>query len=252
MSKVSFKHLPSNKRGHANHGWLNSYHTFSFASYYNQEYMKYGHLRVINEDRVDAGEGFGMHPHNEYEIYSYIVNGELTHRDSINPKKSEVLKRGDVQFTSAGTGMMHSEYNMHPSDEVHFLQIWVKPAVARLKPSYDTKHFDESEKLNALRPIVSPEGDKLDCITIHQDVTTYASILEQNKEVDFTLAAGRKALLQLIITAPDVALTVQQGNEKINVKPGDVLFMSADQDATIKIIGNGQTKAEFLLFDIGN
>ncbi|KAL0488803.1 quercetin dioxygenase [Acrasis kona] len=251
MSKAILKVIRSKERGHAYHGWLDSYHTFSFANYHNPQMMGFGSLRVINEDRVTPKEGFGTHPHQEYEIYSYIVSGELEHRDSMN--NVETLKRGDIQFTSAGTGISHSEYNRHSSKTVHFLQIWVKPSVSRLKPSYSTKHFSDEMKLNQLRPLVSPLGEAAGCIKINQDVHTSASILEKDKKVEFDVRENRKALLQVITTAPDVKLKVNSLGEEHVLSGGDVLLVTGTtfSDTKLEITGGSETNTEFLLFDIG-
>jgi hypothetical protein len=249
MSSKLLNVLKSNSRGYANHGWLKSFHTFSFAGYHNPKYMGYGALRVINEDRVTPDNGFGMHPHANYEIYSYVVSGEMEHRDSMG--NVETIKRGDVQFTSAGRGIEHSEYNEHHKDTLHFLQIWVKPNAKGLKPSYTTKHYSDKEKTNVLRPIVAPNGDAVDCIKINQDVTTYASILEKTKQVEYDLNPNRKALLQMIITKPNVSVKVNTGDEDVELFGGDVLFVSeSDTGAKITISGNSDIPAEFLFFDI--
>jgi hypothetical protein len=250
MSSTLLNVLKSSSRGYANHGWLKSHHTFSFANYYNPQYMNYGALRVINEDRVTPDEGFPKHPHSNYEIYSYVVAGEMQHKDSMG--NVETIRRGDVQFTSAGTGIAHSEFNVHPTDTLHFLQIWVKPDENGLKPSYATRHYPDQEKTNVLRAIVAPNGDKLDCIKIHQDVTTYASILEKNKTINYTLDPKRKALLQVITTHPNVGVKVTSGNETVQLQAGDVLFVSESTSAAnITIEGDSDTPTEFVFFDIG-
>jgi len=179
----------SAQRGHAHHGWLNTYHTFSFAGYHDSDFMGVGALRVLNEDRVTPGMGFGTHPHSNYEIYSYIFRGELTHRDSLG--NVETLGRGDVQFTSAGTGISHSEYNQHEKEFVHFIQIWVKPSALGLKPRYTTKTILDTEKLGRLRLIVSESGAE-DSIVINQDFKMYASILEPEGSLTFSPAEGRR------------------------------------------------------------
>lgn len=167
-------------RGHANHGWLNSFHTFSFAGYHHPKFNNFHSLRVINEDRVVGGEGFGSHPHSEFEIFSYVVNGALRHQDSLG--HNEVIPRGTVQFTSAGRGLSHSEYNASPSELVHFIQMWVKPNQRGLTPSYQTKSFSDASKRNQLRVVVSPDG-RDDSVQIHQDFSLYASLLGRDESV---------------------------------------------------------------------
>jgi len=170
---VQIERRPSKERGHADHGWLNSYHTFSFASYYDDRFERFHALRVINEDRVSGGQGFGRHSHREAEIFSYVVSGALHHRDSMN--NNEKIGRGEIQFTSAGTGISHSEFNAHDKDPVHFIQIWVTPAVRNLQPSYQTKNFEEKEKLNTLLLTLSPDkSDKT--VHINQDIKVCAFI----------------------------------------------------------------------------
>ena len=147
-SQIEIVRRPSHERGHADHGWLKSFHTWSFASYHDPRFTSHGCLRVLNEDRVQPTTGFDTHSHQEYEIFSYVVDGELQHKDSMG--NTETIHRGEVQFTSAGTGIQHSEYNVHKSLWVHFIQIWVKPNQARLKPSYTTKKWSNNDKINRL------------------------------------------------------------------------------------------------------
>jgi hypothetical protein len=196
MSNLSLRPRPSSDRGHANPGWLNSYHSFSFADYYDADHHNFGPLRVINEDRVVGGRGFGKHPHRDQEIYSYIVSGALRHDDSLG--NTETLRRGDVQFTSTGSGISHSEMNGDKSEVVHFLQLWVTPAKRGLPPVYQTKHFDDAEKLAKLRLIVSPDGAD-QSITINQDVRTYATLLPAGQSVSLPILPGRGAYVHVVM-----------------------------------------------------
>lgn len=176
---------PSSARGHADHGWLYTFHTFSFASYHSAAHSSFGPLRVINEDRVAAGTGFGTHSHAEFHIWSYIVSGELEHKDSMG--NLEVLKRGDVQFTCAGTGISHSEYNRNPDQDNHFLQIWARPSVKGLTPRYVTRHFDDASKTDRLVKLVESrervEDEGKGPIALEADVGMFASILTPGKKV---------------------------------------------------------------------
>src|SRR5579862_9794983 len=157
----------SNDRGHADHGWLDTYHTFSFADYFDPEFSGFRQLRVINEDRVAPARGFGTHPHNDMEIVTYVVSGELSHRDRMGSVST--LKAGDVQAMSAGSGITHSEFNGSSRDPVHLLQIWIKPERRGIKPSYGERHYTREEKLNTLRPIAGPTSP----LKLNQDATVY-------------------------------------------------------------------------------
>eukprot|EP00005_Dracoamoeba_jomungandri_P011079 CAMPEP_0174265868 /NCGR_PEP_ID=MMETSP0439-20130205/28213_1 /TAXON_ID=0 /ORGANISM="Stereomyxa ramosa, Strain Chinc5" /LENGTH=234 /DNA_ID=CAMNT_0015352539 /DNA_START=15 /DNA_END=716 /DNA_ORIENTATION=- len=214
----------SEDRGHANHGWLNSYHTFSFANYYDPSFNSFGSLRVINEDIVKGGEGFGSHPHRNFEIFSYVIDGALEHKDSLGNR--EVLKRGDVQFTSAGSGIVHSEYNASKTTDVYFLQIWVKPNQNNLDPEYQTKHFSEEAKQNSLCLIVSgkqKQGSEVQQVTINQDVLVYASLLESGKKVNYTFREGRMGYLHLCNNGGKLRV-----NDDIELEGGDGLFIKTD------------------------
>lgn len=225
----------SAERGYADHGWLKSFHTFSFANYYDPEHMGFGSLRVINEDRVDPGEGFGKHPHRDMEIISYVLDGELEHKDSIGT--GSVIRPGDVQRMSAGTGVTHSEYNASPKNPVHFLQIWIEPAERGIKPSYEQKFFSPADKRGKLRIVASPDG-RDGSVTINQDAYLYAAMVDGAEQVSHQLAEGRKAYVH-----------VARGSATVNGRPlraGDAL--KVDSESSIEI-GDG-SNAEVLLFDL--
>ena len=226
----------SSERGFADHGWLKSFHTFSFAGYYDPENMGFGPLRVINEDRVAPGQGFGKHPHRDMEIISYVLDGELEHKDSMGT--GSVIRPGDVQRMSAGTGVFHSEYNPSPKNGVHFLQIWIEPAELGIKPSYEQKFFAPQDKRGKLCLVASPDGGG-GSVKVHQDVQLYAALVDGDEKVTHRLARGRKAYVH-----------VASGAVTINGQPlgsGDAL--KADGESEI-VIDKGD-KAEVLLFDLG-
>ena len=181
-------------RGHADHGWLHSAHSFSFADYHDPRHMGFGPLRVINEDRVAPGQGFGTHGHRDMEIVTYVLNGALEHKDSLGT--GSVLHYGDVQRMSAGRGVQHSEFNHSPVEPVHFLQIWIMPNVQGIAPGYEEKHFDVASKIGHLRLIASPDG-RDDSVLIHQDATVYAAILDGTDRAAHQIAAGRRAYVQV-------------------------------------------------------
>lgn len=225
----------ANDRGHANHGWLDTFHTFSFASYYDPRHMGFRALRVINDDRVDGGNGFGTHPHNDMEIITYILEGALQHRDSMGT--GSVIKPGDVQRMTAGTGVTHSEFNASASEPVHLLQIWLLPEREDLKPSYEEKHFAKADRQDQLR-LVASRGGENGSIHVNQDVRLYASLLASGKTVEHTLAKGRHAWLQ-----------VAKGGLRVNdlkLETGDGLAVSAEEKLQITATAD----SEFLLFDL--
>ena len=226
---------PAEDRGHANHGWLDSYHSFSFASYYDPNFMGFRHLRVINQDRVAPGMGFGTHPHKDMEIVSYVVEGALEHKDTIGT--SSVIRPGEVQRMSAGTGIAHSEYNHSQTEPVHFLQIWILPNEKGINPGYEQKMFADEEKRGQLRLVASGDG-RDGSVTIHQNVDLYASLLEPGEQVVHTLEAQRHAWVQVIkgqIMLNDLAL-----------KAGDGAAISEENRVAIEATNS----AEFLLFDL--
>ena len=226
----------SSDRGHANHGWLDSYHTFSFADYFDPNHVEFGPLRVINEDRVMPGAGFGEHGHRDMEIISYVLEGELTHEDSTCTPRY-VIRAGDVQRISAGRGVRHSESNKSRSQPVHFLQIWIKPCVLDLVPEYEERHFPPDEKRGRLRLIASPEGTD-NSVRINQDVRIYAGLFDGAEHSSLEFAAGRRVYVHVArgeITANGEALAA-----------GDALKLT---DATTLSLSDG-TNAEVLVFDL--
>ena len=225
----------SQDRGLAEHGWLRSYHSFSFADYYDPEHMGFGHLRVINEDRVQPGTGFGTHGHRDMEIISYVLEGALAHKDSMG--NGSTIVPGDVQRMSAGKGVMHSEFNQSKDGVTHFLQIWIEPNVAGITPSYEQKHFDADSKRGKLRLLASPDGRDAS-VTIHQDAFLYAVLLEGADRVVHALRPGRRAYLH-----------VARGKVTANDQPleaGDAL-KAVDAPELVLEQGRG---AEVLLFDL--
>lgn len=224
----------SAERGHANHGWLDSYHSFSFADYYDPQHMGFGPLRVINEDRVQPGKGFGTHGHRDMEIISYVLEGSLGHQDSMGT--GSTIVPGDVQRMSAGSGVRHSEFNQDGAGITHFLQIWIEPRTTGLAPSYEQKHFAAGEKRGRLRLIASPDGAD-GSVRVHQDVRLYAGLFEGAERAAHALASGRKAYVH-----------VARGRLSVNGQPlaaGDAL--KTDARAIELARGEG---AEVLLFDL--
>ena len=225
----------SDQRGFADHGWLRSFHSFSFADYYDPKRMGYGALRVINEDRVQAGKGFGTHGHRDMEIISYVLEGELEHKDSMG--NGSVIRPGDVQRMSAGTGVRHSEFNPSKSDLVHFLQIWIEPSVTGIAPSYEEKRFEAAEKRGRLRLIAS--NDAADgSVKIHQDARLYVALLDGAEAARHAFAAARRGYVHV------ARGTVSVNGEKLGA--GDSLETSEVDEIVIE---KGE-QAEVLLFDL--
>jgi len=225
---------PAGERGYADHGWLKSYHSFSFADYHDAEHMGFGHLRVINEDRIQPGTGFGTHGHRDMEIISYVLEGALAHKDSMGT--GSTIVPGDVQRMSAGKGVLHSEFN-HAQDVTHFLQIWIEPNVAGIPPSYEQKHFDATSKRGRLRLVASPDGRE-GSVTIHQDAFVYAGLLDGAERAVHKLQPGRRAFVHLA-----------RGRLAANGQPleaGDAL-KAVD---TAEIVLEKGKDAEVLLFDL--
>lgn len=227
---------PAQERGAANFGWLDSRHTFSFGNYYDPHHMGFADLRVINEDKVTPGKGFGTHGHRDMEIISYVLEGALEHKDSIGT--GSVIRPGDVQRMSAGTGIQHSEFNASNTDPVHFLQIWLLPEKKGIEPGYEQKNFSEAEKRGTLRLMGSRDG-RDGSITIHQNVDLYASVLSEGEAVDHTLPEGRVAWVQ-----------VARGAVQLNghtLTAGDGAAISEESQITLQ---GAAESAEVLLFDM--
>jgi quercetin 2,3-dioxygenase len=225
----------SEERGVGDHGWLRSRHTFSFADYYDPRFMGFRDLRVINEDRVAPGQGFGTHGHRDMEILSYVLDGALEHADSMGTRS--VIRPGEVQRMTAGTGVRHSEYNHSKQSPVHFLQIWLLPREQGLAPGYEQKRFEDADKRNRLRLVASPDGRE-GSVTIHQDVDLYASLVEPAARLEFAPRPGRHVWLHV------VRGTVRVGGEALQA--GDAL--AAHDEDTLSI--EGVEAAEILLFDL--
>jgi quercetin 2,3-dioxygenase len=227
----------SDERGHADHGWLDTRHTFSFADYYDPKHMGFRDLRVINEDRVEGSRGFGTHGHRDMEIVSYVLEGELAHRDSLGT--GSVIRPGDVQRMSAGTGIQHSELNASRNETLHFLQIWVLPARRGLIPGYEQKTFPDEEKRGRLRLVASPDGAE-GSVTIHQDARLHVALLAAGERVTHAMEPGRAAYVQ-----------VARGRARVNGEPlaaGD--GAAVEDEASVLLEGDGDGVAELLLFDL--
>jgi quercetin 2,3-dioxygenase len=225
----------SSDRGHANHGWLNSFHSFSFADYYDPEFMGWGNLRVINEDRIEAGTGFGSHGHRDMEIVSYVLSGELAHQDSMGNVKS--IPPGDVQRMSAGTGVVHSEFNHAKGQQTHFLQIWIEPLLKGIAPSYEQKTIPEAEKRGKLRLVASPDGAG-GAVQINADARIYAGLFSAGESALLKLPQDRKAYVHVIRGAAMV--------NSHELSAGDALMLQSE--AAIEIT-NG-IDSEVLVFDL--
>ncbi len=226
----------STERGHAQHGWLDSFHSFSFADYHDPAHMGFGPLRVINEDRVQPGKGFGAHGHRDMEILSYVLEGELAHRDSMG--NGSVIRPGDVQRMSAGTGVTHSEYNASEGEPVHFLQIWIEPSERGIAPSYEEKRFDDASRRGQWRLIASADGRE-GSVRIHQDASVFAAHVDAaDAAIVHAVGAGRRAYVHVI-----------RGEARVNgelLAAGDAL--KAEREAEVRV---GEARAaDILLFDL--
>jgi len=225
----------SEERGYADHGWLRAFHTFSFADYHDPAHMGFGALRVINEDRVKPGMGFGTHGHRDMEIITYVLEGELEHKDSMG--NGSVIRPGDVQRMSAGTGVQHSEFNASKSAEVHLLQIWIQPSVTGIAPGYEEKHFDAASKRGKMKLVASPDARE-GSVKMHQDALLYAALVDGAEKITHTLSAGRRAFVH-----------VARGSISVNgqaLAAGDAVKLSGEPAVTLD---NGD-EAEVLLFDL--
>ena len=240
---------PSADRGLADHGWLKSHHSFSFAEYHDPRHMSFGNLRVINEDRIAPGTGFGTHGHRDMEIVSYVLSGALAHKDSLGtgqaaagaatgvPAVSGIIQPGDVQRMSAGSGVRHSEFNHAPDDVTHFLQIWIEPNVRGIAPSYEQRHFDAASKRGTLRLLASPDGSS-DSVTIHADAAIYGGLFDGAEAIDRELDPKRKAYVHLV-----------RGSATVNghaLHGGDALRFENESRLVIK----DGVDAEVLVFDL--
>jgi quercetin 2,3-dioxygenase len=225
----------SEDRGRADHGWLQSQHSFSFADYFDPAHVEYGVLRVINEDRVQPGQGFGTHGHRDMEILSYVLDGELEHRDSMG--NGSVMRPGDVQRMSAGTGVMHSERNPSATNGVHFLQIWIRPSRTGVAPGYEQKRFEADEKRGRLRLVVSPDGAD-GSVRIHQDARVHAGLFDADERATHAIAPGRR-----------VYVHVARGGVRVNgtaLRAGDAV----KADGLRELVLDGGHDAEVLVFDL--
>ncbi|MEJ2297964.1 MAG: pirin family protein [Woeseiaceae bacterium] len=227
--------IPAASRGGADHGWLKAKHTFSFANYFDPERIHFGTLRVINEDRIAPGQGFGTHPHKDMEIVTYIISGAIAHRDSMG--NGTVIRAGEVQRMTAGTGVLHSEFNDSDEEELHLLQIWIFPEKNGLDPGYEQTLFPREQKLNRLCLVGSRDG-RDGSLTIHQDVDLYASVLEKGHEVSLADVGQRRIFVQV------VSGEIEVNGERLSA--GDGLQLRHQESVTAK----AGSEAEFLLFNL--
>ncbi|MVW73318.1 pirin family protein [Bordetella sp. 15P40C-2] len=225
----------SEERGHANHGWLDSYHTFSFANYYDPAHMGFGPLRVINDDRIAAGRGFGTHGHRDMEIITYVLDGAIAHKDSMG--NGSTIRPGNVQRMSAGRGVMHSEFNPLADQNTHLLQIWIEPNVVGITPEYEEKQVPEADKRGRLRQVASPDGAE-DSMRIHQDARLYVGLFDGDENAQLPLAVGRRAWVH-----------VARGEVRVNgewLTAGDAIALT--DEANVQLSEGRQ--AEVLVFDL--
>lgn len=225
----------SNERGHANHGWLDTHFSFSFADYYDPQFMGFRNLRVINEDRIEPAQGFPTHGHRDMEIITYVISGEVSHRDSMG--NGETIRPNEVQRMTAGTGVLHSEYSS-PTDRTHLLQIWILPEKRNLQPGYEQKAFPREDKKGTLRLVASRGGDD-GSVHINQDVRMYASVLDKDQDVTHMIDQGRHAWIQLISGSLEVNGEKLDAGDGAAISDEKALVLKANADST-----------EFLLFDL--
>lgn len=225
------------ERGHADHGWLNTYHTFSFADFYDPKFMGFRSLRVINEDRVAPGAGFGAHGHRDMEILTYVLEGSLAHRDSMGHEKA--LGPNEIQRMSAGSGIRHSEYNGSSTESVHFFQIWVEPATPGAKPSYEQLKFDPVEKRNKLKLLAGPDGGE-GSARLDQDARVYVAELVKGTDVQYLLASGRAAWLHVVRGEVDL--------NGVSLRTGDAAAVTQEESLRVKALHG--YPSEILLFDL--
>lgn len=228
--------IPSDSRGAADHGWLKSKHTFSFADYHNPNMMGFRHLRVINEDWIEAGQGFGTHPHRDMEIVTYMIGGALEHKDSMG--NGSIIRPGELQRMTAGTGVLHSEFNHSEDEQAHLLQIWILPEENGLEPGYEQKLFPVEEKRNRWRVVGSRDG-RDGSLTIHQDIQLLSTVLDADTDIEYTFDEGRRGFLQVV-----------SGQVRIDDKElgaGDAIAMQDQSEFSIMAL----QESELLLFDMG-
>ncbi|MFC7410496.1 pirin family protein [Hydrogenophaga atypica] len=222
----------SQERGYADHGWLKSFHSFSFAGYYDPAHMGWGNLRVINEDRIAPGTGFGTHGHRDMEIISYVLSGELAHKDSMGNVKG--IPPGEVQRMSAGTGVMHSEFNHAPNQQTHFLQIWIEPKFTGVKPGYEQKAFAEAEKRGRLRLVASRTGAE-GSVSMNADAALYAGLFDGAEQAELALDPARKAYVHLVRGSLSVNGETLQGGDAALIEGQSRLALAQGQDAEVLV-----------------
>ena len=222
----------SQERGYADHGWLRSFHSFSFAGYYDPAHMGFGNLRVINEDRVAAGGGFGTHGHKDMEIISYVLSGELAHKDSMGNVKS--IPPGDVQRMSAGRGVMHSEFNHKADQTTHFLQIWIEPKERGVAPGYEQKKFDDAEKRGKLRLVASPDGAE-GSVSMNADARLFAALIDGDETASLALDPKRKSYVQLVRGEVEVNGQKLSGGDAAMIEGESKIELGAGKDAEVLV-----------------
>jgi redox-sensitive bicupin YhaK (pirin superfamily) len=222
----------SSERGHANHGWLDTYHTFSFADYHDPRHMRFRALRVMNEDRVEPGQGFGTHPHSDMEIVTYVLSGALEHRDSMG--NGEILRPGEFQRMSAGTGITHSEFNPSPDEPVHLYQIWLFPERKGIEPSYEQKRFDDAKLHNGLRMVASPDAAD-GSLLIHQDARIFIARIDGTVRLRHELADGRHAWLQVLRGSVSLNGKDLETSDGAAISEESMLEIQAKEDAEVML-----------------